>query len=327
MFPPIRVREAMNLGGLTAWELTVRTWRGINTHEIMTRAAAVAFYAMLALVPFLALVITMTARFLPDLRGLGGEQRGIRNMTADEFRGSLKSFFPTEAYKVVEEQLARLQDEKPPSFFWLMAGLAVTVWLASSLFVSVMDAMNRINGVEETRSLVRVRLVALVMTLIQAVILIGSLLVIVLWPQIMRWLGMTAMATTLATTVQWVVVTVMVLVSFALTFYVGPDSDQRWEWITPGSLIGALAFLAASFGFRIYVQYLSDYSKTYGSLGGVMVLLFWFWISALVILTAGQVNREIEEASPMGKGFGQKTDTPDSPDLKSLKPEPLTDPT
>src|SRR5262249_17529149 len=110
--------------------------------------------------------------------------------------------------------------------------------------------------------------------------------------------------------------------SFALTFYVGPDAEQRWEWITPGSLLGTVVFLATSSGFRQYVQHFANYDKTYGSLGGVMVLLFWFWISSLVLLSAAQLNRVIEEASPLGKRYGQKTDPTTAPDLRAINPEP-----
>ena len=111
------------------------------------------------------------------------------------------------------------------------------------------------------------------------------------------------------------------LLSFALCFYVGPDADQHWEWITPGSLAGSIAFLLTSLGFRLYVHNVANYDRTYGSLGGVMVLLFWFWITSLVLLTAAQINKLIEDASPLGKPIGQKRDAPPAPDFEAMKPE------
>ena len=101
-----------------------------------------------------------------------------------------------------------------------------------------------------------------------------------------------------------------------------PDADQRWEWITPGSLAGSFVFLVASLAFRLYVQNLANYDRTYGSLGGVMVLMFWFWISSMVLLSAAQINKLIEDASPLGKGIGQKKDVPPAPDFAAMKPEP-----
>lgn len=322
MFPPLRLREALSLGGLSVRELLVRTWVKINEHEIMTRAAAVSFYAMLALVPFLALILTFTAWVLPDLSGLTGRTTGIGSLTTDQLRSTLRSFLPAEAYQVFADQIARLQAQSRPPLGLLIGSTAVTVWLASSVFVAIIDAMNRIHGVTETRSFLRIRLTAIAMTFIEAAILVGALLVIVTWPYVTRWLGLSQSAAALATVVQWAVVSVMVLLSFALTFYIAPDADQKWEWITPGSLIGTVVFLAACLGFRLYVQHFANYDKTYGSLGGVMVLLFWFWISSLVLLSAAQMNFVIEDASPLGKSYGQKSDQTDPPDLKSIAPEP-----
>jgi membrane protein len=311
----------LNLGGLGVRELLLRTWNKVNDNEIMTRAAAVSFYAMLALVPFLALILTLIVQLLPDVTGLTGA-KGIGDLTAAELDRTLKQSFPVEAYRVVHDQIVHLQRQKQPPLGLLLVGLGVTVWLASSLFVAIIDAMNRICGVTESRSLVKIRLVAIAMTCVQAVILVGSLLAIVLWPQIVAWVGLSAPAVAVATVVQWAVVVVVVLLSFALSLYVAPDADQRWEWITPGSLLGTAVFLTSSFGFRLYVQHFANYDKTYGSLGGVMVLLFWFWISSLVLLSAAQMNKVIEEASPLGKKHGQKVDPTEAPDLKSLAPEP-----
>ena len=165
------------------------------------------------------------------------------------------------------------------------------------------------------------------MTLIQAVILIGSLLAIVLWPQIMGWIGLEGAAATLASAVKWVAIFVAILLSFAITFYVAPDAETRWEWITPGSLLGTVMFIVMSLGFRIYVQNFANYNETYGSLGGVMVILFWFWLTALILLSAAQMNRVIEDASPVGKRTGQKIDPTSPPDFKEIEPaEEVTPP-
>jgi len=320
MHVPLRLREALSLGGLSVRELLIRTWHKINDHEIFTRAAAVAFYAMLAIVPFLALILTLAAHLLPDVTGQSGKAVGIGNLTVAQLDTTLRTMFPKEAYAVVKDEIASIQKSNQAGL--ISVSLLVTIWLASSLFVAVIDAMNRMYGVTETRPFWKLRLTAIVMTLIQAVILLGSLVSIVAWPQITTRLGLSTPAAALATTVQWVIVVFMVLTSFALTFYVGPDADQRWEWITPGSLVGTLLFLVVTFGFRTYVQHFADYNKTYGSLGGVMVLLFWFWLSSLVVLAAGELNKVIEDASPLGKSYGQKTDPTVAPDFGEMEPEP-----
>jgi membrane protein len=321
MFPPLRLREAFKLGGLSIRELVARTWHKINENQILTHAAAVSFYAMLAMVPFLGLIIFLTAQLLPDLTG-ATRAKGIGNLTVNELETTLKQVFPSEAYHLFEDQIALLQREPPVGLASL--GLVITLWLASSLFLAIIDAMNRIVGVDEMRPFWKLRLVAAGMTLLQATILIGSLLVIVVWPLILRRLGLTAPAAALATVVQWVVLFVALLISFALTFYIAPDADQRWEWITPGSLLGTAIFLLVSYLFRIYVQHFANYDKTYGSLGGVMVLLFWFWVSSVVLLSAAQMNKVIEDASPLGKNYGQRVDPTVPPEFEAIRPEPAS---
>ena len=320
-FLPLRLREAWNLGGFTPRQLAVRTWTMVNEREIMTRAAGVAFYAMLAFVPLLGLILTVVVQLLPDLTDLTGRGTGVGNMTVDQLRSTLQGIFPKEAYAVVEDQIRRLQDQlkhRPPIGLFVV-GLAVTLWLASSLYAAIIDAMNRIYGVVETRSIVKVRLVAIALTIFHAAIFLSALVAIVAWPQILRGLHVGNSAAWLLTAAKWAIVLLMVLFSFGLTFYYGPDADTRWEWITPGSLLGTLAFGAFTWVFRIYVQDFANYNKTYGSLGGVMVLMFWLWVTSLVLLTAGQMNKIIEENSPLGKACGQKVDPLEKPDFAATK--------
>ena len=323
MFLPLRLRAAWNFGGLTAREMFTRTWEKINENEILTRASAVAFYAMLALVPMIALILTVLVQLLPDLTNAAGDSRGVGNMTVGQLEATLQKALPSTGYDVVEDQIKRMQKEPP--FGLISLGLLIALWTSSSLFVAIMDSMNRVCGVPETRSFIKLRLTAIVMTLIQAGILLAALIAIVAGPEILQWLGLKGGSVVVATVIQWITVFVMLLMSFALTFYVGPDADQRWEWITPGSVLGVFAFIGFTLLFRLYIQNFGNYDKAYGSLGGVMVLLFWFWVTAVVLLTAGQMNKVIEDASPVGKSVGQKLDRTDSPDYESMTPKPLTE--
>jgi membrane protein len=320
MFPPLRLRQAISLGGLTPRELAVRTWEKSIENELMTRAAAIAFYAMMALVPFLGLVITLAVHLSPTIARHGGTNGGIGHETVSELDSTFKSFFPPEAYSILEAQISRLQSE--PKVGIVSVGIIIMLWLASSLFVAIIDAMNRVYGVHETRSWLKVRLVAIAMTVTQAIILLGSLLAIVAWPQIVRLMGLSVQVAAVATLLQWVAVSLVVLLSFALAFYYGPDAEQRWEWITPGSVLGTAIFFVESLLFRAYVQHFANYDQTYGALGGVMVMMFWLWLSSLVLLATGQMNKLIEDASPLGKSIGQKVDPIKGLDLESIQPEP-----
>jgi membrane protein len=94
-------------------------------------------------------------------------------------------------------------------------------------------------------------------------------------------------------------------------YYWGPDTDQQWQWITPGSLFGVLLWIGASIGFRVYLHFFNSYSKTYGSLGAVIILLYWLLITGVAILIGGEINSEIENAAakrghPEAKDEGEK---------------------
>lgn len=318
MISILRLKEAWNFGGLTFRELLIRTWKKVVANEILTRASAVSFYAMLALVPMIALFLTVLVLLLPDLSGTTGRTVGLGNMTVTRLEGTLKTALPEEGYKVVSEQIARMQ--KNPPFGLLSLGLVLALWTATSLFLAIIDAMNRVYGVVETRSFLKLRLVALVMTLIQAAILLSALAAVVIGPELLRWAGFRGHSVFLGTIIQAIIAFAMVLFTFSLTFYVGPDADQKWEWISPGSLLGSVVFMVATYLFRLYVQYFGNYDQTYGSLGGVMILLLWFWVSSVVVLTAGQLNEVIENASPLGRNEGEKNDASALPDLESMPP-------
>ncbi len=321
MFPPLRLREALTLGGLSVREFVARTWRTMNDHEVMTRASAVAFYAMLAAVPFLGIVLLLIVQLLPDLsRHVGANGMGDR--TLGELEATLGELFPRDVTQIVKDQIVRIQQEPPVGL--LSIGLLILLWSSSTLYTAIIDAMNRIAGVRERRSYVRIRLMATLMAVVEATILVGSLVAIVGWSWILRKLGVSSTpAQILATVALWIGLFVMVLLSFAVTFYIGPDAEQRWEWITPGSLFGTAGFLAGSLAFRFYIEKFTHYDKMYGSLGGVMVLMFWFWISCLVLLVAAQMNQVIEDASPLGRHYGHRVEPVIAPDLEHPEPEPL----
>jgi membrane protein len=111
--------------------------------------------------------------------------------------------------------------------------------------------------------------------------------------------------------VQWPLAFFFVVLAFATIYYWAPDADQQWAWITPGSLTGVILWIAASICFRVYLHYFNSYGKTYGSLGAVIVLLLWLYITGMAILVGGEINSEIENAAakrghPEAKDEGEK---------------------
>ena len=105
---------------------------------------------------------------------------------------------------------------------------------------------------------------------------------------------------------QWPLAFFLVSTAVGLVYYFAPDAEQDWVWITPGAIVGTLLWVIVSLVFKVYVANFADYNATYGAVGGVIVLLLWFYISGLAILVGAEMNAEIEHASPYGKDPGEK---------------------
>ena len=294
MRSPLPTRLASTLGFRRSGIITIgrAVFREFIEHEILTRCAAIAFYAMLAFVPLLAVLLAISVQLYQLSTFLPPELRWVEYQTINELQHSLSTLFPEDAYDVVLAQIQRMRAAHPVTV--LSIGSILSLWVASSLFMAVMDALNRIYGVVERRSYWKRRVVAMIMTVIQSVFVLGCLASIVAWPQFIARLGLVGFASFSLSFLHMVAAFVVTLISLALTFQIGPQSKQRVFWITPGSLFGAVIFIAISFGFRLYVQNFGAYDRVYGSLGGVMVLLLWFWLTSAVVLGAAATNKVLE---------------------------------
>jgi membrane protein len=300
-FTSIRLREARNWGGLSFRELAVRTYKAMGRHDTLNQAAVVAFYAMLALVPLLSLVLVFAL--------------GARTSVAAQVDALSERLLPEkEAYKLIRDQLHKMQMSSSVGLVSL--SILILLWSASSLFVAVMDTTNVAYGVRDERPWWKKRLLAIVLTLAEIVLLIGASITIAVWPQVMGWLGLSTLAMTLATVVQWLVVVIALLSAFALAYFFGPDVEQEWEWITPGSTFGVLVLIAASLGFQFYLRIGNTYSETYGALAGVVLMMLWLYLAALALLVGAEINCVIEQAAPHGRSLGQK----ESPPVENMAP-------
>jgi membrane protein len=276
-------------------ELFKRTYRESMEDNILGLAAQLAFYFFLALFPALLFLIAL-ASFIPG-RVL---ESGVEQ---------LAGFMPPDVLNIIREQMTQIAAGQDTHL--LTIGILGAVWSSSAAVVAIVDAMNRAYDVEETRPWWKVRLTAILLTIALAVFIILSFSLVLIGPLAAEWLsGLYGLGAAFEWTwkiLQWPVALALVAVGIAMVYTFAPDVEQEWRWISPGSIVATVTWLIASLGFRFYVVNFGDYNATYGAIGGVVVLMLWFYISGLAILFGAEMNSEIEHASAEGKEPGEHT--------------------
>ena len=287
-----QLESTWKLGGLTFWQLTRRVVRGIGEDDLFGRASELAFNFLLALFPLLL--------FMLDLFGLFASR-------SNELQSSLLSYFahflPPPAFQLLKaitiEMAANATSGK------LTFGIVLTLWFASGSMSSMISTLDAVYHVRESRTWFRGRVIALGLTIAISVLLLTSLFIVLVGGHFSDWIGIKLHLTSIVVIawkgLQWVAVVLFLTLSFSLIYYCGPCLDQRqWHWITPGSLFGGFLWLAASAGLRVYLHFFNTYSATYGSLGAMMILLVWLYVTGLAFLIGGEINAQIERAAMGG---------------------------
>jgi membrane protein len=180
----------------------------------------------------------------------------------------------------------------------------------------MLSALNGVYEVRETRSFIKVRAIAFALTVAISILIILALIVVLsggyLADKAGAYFGLRDAAVEAWKILQWPVAIAFVTLAFSLIYYFAPDvEEQHWYWITPGSLLGVLLWIAVSFAFRAYLHFFNSYSRTYGSLGAVMILLMWLYVTGFAFLLGGEINAQIEHAAarrghPEAKSPGEK---------------------
>lgn len=292
-----------DLGGLTWREIGRRVWLEIYAGTMLTHAAALAFYFLLALFPLLLFLVSLLGYFAE----MGTE---LRTQTLVYLSRIVPRSASALIYTTVDEITKNAGGGK------LSFGLLSALWVASSGVSAIGDALNAAYGVRETRAWWRAKVSALGLTIMLALLIISAMSLVLYGGEIGEaaalYFNQGTRFTTLWAVAQVPLVLAFVLFSFALIYYFTPNLyEQKWYWITPGSLLGVALWLLVSFLFRVYLRYFDTYSVTYGSLGAVIVLMLWFYLSGVAILIGGKMNAEIENAAaaaglPGAKHHGEK---------------------
>ena len=277
-----------SLSGLSIKQLARRVWTEIQNDDVFGSAAKLAYYFLLALFPLLI--------FLTSIMGLIlGSGTGVRHALFNY----LSQVMPSSAFELIDKTM--LEVSKASGAGKLTFGLLATLWAAASGVGSMMESLNTAYDSTERRPWWKQRLVALGLTVALSVLIIGAVVVIFGGSKIAEHLGtnfgFSAAFVTTWKILQWPIALAFMLLAFALIYYLAPDVRKGWKWITPGSVIGIGLWLLVSFAFKGYLHFFNSYSKTYGSLGAVIVLMLWLYLTGAAVLVGGEINAEIENAA------------------------------
>ena len=271
--------------------------------DVLGRSAQLAYYFFFALFPGLIAVSSII-----------GLTVASDSTLASDLLQYLSAIIPPSAFKIVADTLHQTTHASSDSKIAL--GVLTALWSASVGTSALQDALNSVYDVKEGRPYWKARLNAILLTIALITLFVIALAILLcgdaLAHVLSSHLGMGGVMVGVSRGLAWPLAFCILAFAFALVYYFAPDVEQRkWAWITLGATVGIVAWIAASLGLRLYLHYFDSYSLTYGSLGAVIVLLTWFYLSGLALLLGAEINstREAmaaERGDPEAKEKGEK---------------------
>lgn len=263
--------------------------------DMTTYASALSYQVLFSLFPFILFLIALVGFF--NLSGF-----------FDWLRQNAQMMLPQESMQAVDEVINELQQQKGGL---LSFGVIIALWTASAAVRATMNALNVAYDVKEGRPAWKLYPLSVLYTIGIAGMMMLAAAFLMVGPQAMQWLaqqvGMEQFFVTVWAWLRLPAALFLLMLAVAVVYYVAPDVEQEFRFITPGATLAVVVWVAASVGFNYYVSNFADYSATYGSIGAIIALLFYFFLSAAVMLFGAEINAVIEHYSPEGKNPGEKT--------------------
>lgn len=277
------------LGGLSPRPLFRNVIEEISANNLFGRAAELAYYFLFALFPLILVLTTLFGLFASHRVEL---QNDLLSYFAD--------FLPPTAFRLLST--VAMESASHASGGKLIFGIVSALWCGSGGVCSMISALNTAHHVRESRPWFKVRAIALGLTLVVWTLLLAALFFVLVGSYFVGWFGtehrLHPIVVFVWKAIQWPAAILFVTMSCSAIYYCGPDLRNRhWHWMTPGSAFGAFVWIVASLGFRTYLHFVNNYSATYGSLGAVMILLLWLYVSGLAYLLGGTINAQIQLAA------------------------------
>lgn len=285
-----------------------RVWSEISEDRVMLIAAGATFYLLLALFPALTAFVSVYG-FVADPQTI-----------ADQV-SYLGGLMPSGGLEIIQGQLESLatQNENALSVGFLV-GLAIALWSANNGVKTLFEAMNIAYEETEKRGFFMLNLVSFAFTLGAIFIAIAMITMVGVVPAVLAFLRLDRWAELLISLLRWPVLLIAIFIGITLIYRFGPSRRRaKWRWLNWGAIIATVVWVVASIGFSFYLQNFANYNATYGSLGAVIGLMMWTWISVIILIVGAEINAEIEHQTkqdstvgkwkPMGKRGAFMADT------------------
>ncbi len=309
--PSQRGRQANRPGQLpkAGWkDILTRTKEGMSRDHVTIVAAGVAFYGLLAIFPAIVATISLWALIF-DTEQITRQIETVSHL------------LPEEAAGIIREQAQQASEGAGAGMSLAAAGgLLFAIYSASRGVDGFIEGLNIIYDEEENRGTLKRTALKLILTLGVILMTLVTLGVITAIPAIVTLIGLPDMIASLINLARWPLLMIVVMLAISVLYHFGPDRESpRWQWTSPGAFIAVLLWIAGSVAFSLYVRNFADYNETYGSLGAVIILLMWFWLSAFIVLMGAELNSEMEHQTerdttvgsdrPMGERDAHVADT------------------
>ncbi len=283
---PARGREAVTPHHIPFRGWADVVWRSVEAviaDRLMSVAAGVAFFTLLATFPAIAALVSLYGLFADTA-------------TISQHLATLSFFLPPAGVEIIGEQASRVAAKSGSTLgLTFLVSLLVALWSANAAMKAMFEALGVVYGEREKRSIVAFNLQTLMFTLgaiILTALAVGSLVVL---PLVLGTFGVATTAERTLQIIRWPLLLVILLASLNLLYRYGPSRrEARWRWISIGSVVAALGWVATSAAFSWYLSALTNFNETYGSLATVIAFMIWLWLSVFVVLFGGEINAEAE---------------------------------
>jgi len=272
-----------------------RTYNEMNSDRLLSIAGGVAFFILFAIFPAITALVSAYGLFF-NASAIG------QNLSL------MNDVVPANVLDILREQATRIASQSNGALsIGVIAGILVMLWSAMGGVKAMIDALNVIYEQQEGRSFFKLNLVALVFTLGGFAALLMAIGAVVVLPLVLSMFGLGGDTAALVQVLRWPALLVVLLVGLAILYRYGPHRRAaRWQWVSVGSVFASVVWIGASFLFSWYLARFNTYNATYGSLGAILAMMMWLWISTMVVLVGAELNAEIEHQTAQDSTIGEE---------------------